>query len=214
MPARVSVPLPKASPDPAVGGMLSAGHFLREALRAPFRVGAVAPSLPAVGRLLVETARLREAEVIVELGAGAGSITREILAAKSPRARLLAVERNAVLAERLSASLGGAVVACACATQLTAAAAARGITRADAIVSTLPWTVLPAESQIAVLEGVRSLLRPGGIFATAVCFGLNLTRPGREFRDRLRTTFPGVRSSRVEWRNVPPMVAYYAQAGE
>lgn len=186
-------------------------RFFSEALRAPLRVGAVAPSSRAVGRLLAEVADLAAAQTVVELGAGVGSLTQEIVLAMPRRARLLAIERNAAFAGMLAERYGGDCVACACATELTAVAAARGVAEADAVISSLPWTVFDAETQRVVLTGARAMLRPGGRFATVVCAGLHGTARGREFAARLATEFPGVRRSRIVWRNVPPVFVYFAE---
>jgi phospholipid N-methyltransferase len=180
--------------------------FLTAAVSHPFSIGAVAPTTPHTARLIARASRASSASAVLELGAGAGAVTREILRILPPSARLFALERNAGLAASLRRHAPSARVICGCASRLRAHALEHRIARVDSIVSTLPWTHLPYASQREVLEASAELLAPGGTFLTVRCAGLHATRSGRRFHALLRETFPGLEASSVAWQNFPPLL--------
>ncbi len=76
--------------------------FLREGLRDPPRVGAVAPSSPALVRALVAAAVTSTRPVrVLEVGAGTGRATRALADGLAPGSRLDVVESNPRFAEHL-----------------------------------------------------------------------------------------------------------------
>ena len=171
--------------------------FLAHFLRAPALVGGVVPSSRVLARTLSRHAVGFDA--IVELGAGAGSVTRW-LAADHPRARLTVVERDAAMARRLTRQWPRARICAACVHE-----------RPDAMlvqpprtvaVSSLPFRSLPdelARETAAVIE--RFLLADPARRLVQYSYGL---REPFEFSDaRLRWR----RAERV-WRNVPPAIVW------
>ncbi|WP_214408686.1 hypothetical protein [Sphaerisporangium fuscum] len=83
-----------------------------------------------------------------------------------------------------------------------------GVTRADAVVSTLPWSLFPGALQARVLGQVGRVLTPAGAFTT-VAYLTGLPLPGaRAFRRRLRAAFEEVLVTGPVWRNIPPGLAY------
>src|SRR3989344_6176050 len=58
------------------------------------KIGALAPSSPFLANKMVRQADFRNAKVIVEFGAGTGSITKHILRKKSPEKTFLIFEPN------------------------------------------------------------------------------------------------------------------------
>src|SRR3954454_712112 len=81
------------------------GRFLRSFLDGPRRVGAVLPTSRYTVRATLDMALLAQARCVVELGAGTGPYTREIVRRLGPDARLLAFELDPALAERLAADV-------------------------------------------------------------------------------------------------------------
>ena len=79
--------------------------FLCEFLRRPTQIGAVAPSSQALAREMVEQAKVREAEVIVEFGAGTGVMTKEIERCRSANSHFFSIEQNPTLVEILRQEL-------------------------------------------------------------------------------------------------------------
>ncbi|MFG3024466.1 rRNA adenine N-6-methyltransferase family protein [Streptomyces sp. NPDC048254] len=92
---------------------------------------------------MTEGTGLERARLVVELGPGTGVFTDAILARLTPGARLVAVELNPVLAARLPATRRDTrlTVVEGSAAELAAAVGEP----VDAVVSGLPWTVMPRQ---------------------------------------------------------------------
>lgn len=73
-------------------------------------MGSIVPSSPALARRVARSLTARPDEVILELGAGTGAITRGLLAAGIRPERLAVVEIEAPLAERLRIAFPGVTV--------------------------------------------------------------------------------------------------------
>src|SRR4051812_19561076 len=65
-------------------------RFLRSFLASPRRVGAILPTSERTVRAMLDMAPIARAGCVVELGAGTGPHTREILRRIGPQGRLLA----------------------------------------------------------------------------------------------------------------------------
>ena len=76
--------------------------FLREFMAKPVQVGAIAPSSRSLARRMISGFDLENAEAVIELGPGTGSITAEIVDAIGSETRLIAIERNEDFARHLS----------------------------------------------------------------------------------------------------------------
>lgn len=181
-------------------GML-AESFLVHFLRAPALVGGVVPSSRVLARALSRHAGGFES--IVELGAGAGSVTRW-LASDHPRARLTIVERDGAMARRIVRRWPRARVVSACVHERPDALLAQP-QRAVAV-SSLPFRSLPEDlvrPTVAVIE--RFLLDDPARRLVQYSYGL---RPPFAF------SAPSIAWRRAEriWRNVPPAVVWIADA--
>jgi len=192
-------------------GRASAWRFWREAVRGPRRIGALAPTTRTLACELVRQCGVESADAIVELGAGTGIITEQILRWKRPDASVLAVERDAGFAWELARRFPEVEVAECCASRLAERMEIFGLEPAGSIVSTLPWGIFDPELQWRILRQARSALAPGGTFGTIACFGWHWLEAGRCFRNLLREAFGDVTVTRVFWNNVPPAFLYLAR---
>ncbi len=176
------------------GGMLWAAWF-----RAPRHVGAVAPS----GTHLA-SAMAREVPgglgLVVELGAGTGSITDWLLRSGIAPDSLVVVERDPMLARRLRRRFPGCLVLCGDACRLPELLASHGLAEpVRAVVSSLPLLSMPPADRARLIRGVRKLIRGGGAMLQYT-YGLRCPIPSRTLeRGRVRA----LRIARV-WRNLPP----------
>ena len=182
--------------------------FLSAVLRSPVTVGAVAPSSPHLAaRLAAVVPRVGE-PVVVELGPGTGSVTTAIECRLASRGRHVAVEIDPVLATYLRAEHMGVEVLVGDAAELERLFAQYQVSEVDAVVSGLPWALIDADVQRAIVDATARSLRPGGCFTTfAYLHALSMTR-ARQFRALLGEVFDEVLTTRTVWWNLPPAVTY------
>ncbi|MER5791872.1 methyltransferase domain-containing protein [Streptomyces sp. NPDC001980] len=179
-----------------------------EFLRRPLMTGAVAASSRRLAHAMTEGIGLERARTVAELGPGSGVFTDSILARLAPGARLVAVELNPVLAARLSATRRD--------TRLTvvqgSAAELAGVVGepVDAVVSGLPWTVMPQDRRGHILDAVTEVLTSGGRFTTFAYVHAAWTPPARHFTAELTRRFDRLERSTVVWGNLPPAFVHRA----
>lgn len=182
--------------------------FLAAALRSPATVGAVAPSSSRLATRVADVVPGVGQPVVVELGAGTGSVTTAIEHRLAGRGRHVAVEIDPVLAEHLRAEFPDVEVLVGDAAELERLLATHEVPAADAVICGLPWSLINAGAQRAIVEATARTLRPGGSFTTlAYLHALPLT-PARRFRALLGEVFDEVLSTRTVWWNLPPALAY------
>ncbi|HKR75996.1 MAG TPA: phospholipid methyltransferase [Rhodanobacter sp.] len=174
-------------------------HLLRAWLRDPRSVGALAPSGPALARLM--TAHVDHAHgPVIELGPGTGVFTRALLERGLPGHRLVLVETDPVLASTLAQRYPHARVLRMDAARLGRSSSLFGDERASAVISGLPLLSIPADKVEAIIEGVfeRQLQDGGALYQFT--YGLRCPVP-RALRQRL-----GLEAERIggAWLNLPP----------
>ncbi len=173
-------------------------RFLRSFLAGPGRVGAVLPTSRTTVRATLDMAPIHQAKTVVELGAGTGPYTREILPRLAPDATLLAFELDPELARGIEAELSDPrlrVIADSAA-NLEAHLDGR---RPEVIVSALPFTSLPGEVRREILVVARRVLADDGVMLV-LQYSPFMRRP-------LQAAFGSVRI-RVSPLNVPPAVLF------
>ena len=184
--------------------------FFRRFLTHPGQVGAVCPSSPELGRMMVADVGLETAQCVVELGPGTGAITREIIAAMAPypEKRFLAVELDESLCDGLRRDFPTLELFNDSASNLPEILRSADLKTAELVLSGLPWAIFPESLQREILTAVWESLSPGGYFATfAYVQGVWLPA-GRKFRELLWETFGKVELSPIVWRNFPPAFVY------
>jgi phosphatidylethanolamine/phosphatidyl-N-methylethanolamine N-methyltransferase len=184
--------------------------FFRRAVRRPHRIGSPAPSSRHLAEQLASLLPDSEASTVVELGAGTGALTRRIHRRLPAGSRLLAVEVDEVLAAHLAADLPGIDVRQGDAHQLPALLAEAGIARADAVITSLPWTLLAHRRRDALLDAITTALTPEGV-ATAVLTRTALPNRARELRRAFEARFAEVTMTPTVWRNLPPAAVLLAR---
>lgn len=182
--------------------------FLAAVLRSPAVVGAVAPSSPHLAARLAAVVPRGGQPVVVELGPGTGSITAAIEYRLAGRGRQVAVEIDPVLADYLRAAHPGVEVLVGDAAELARLFAEHRVSAVDAVVSGLPWSLIDAGAQRAIVDATARSLRPGGCFTTfAYLHSLSMAR-ARQFRALLGEVFDEVLTTCPVWWNLPPAVTY------
>jgi phosphatidylethanolamine/phosphatidyl-N-methylethanolamine N-methyltransferase len=170
--------------------------FLGRWLKAPHRIGALAPSSRHLARAMAREIDPRQARLVVELGGGTGSITRALLATGLTPERLVVVERDERLHRLLAERFPELRVIAGDAAQLGTLLRPLGITSASAVVSSLPLLSMPKRLRRRIVEQSFALLGGRGSLVQFT-YGLASPLPARDFAVSGRVV------ARV-WRNFPP----------
>jgi len=189
-----------ARPDPKLVTWSDRAVFLREFLRHPRQVASIIPSTRFLARRVIDALEPTRVRTVVELGPGTGGMTRALLASLPAEARLLAVEINPSFAARVR-RIGDdrLLVAVGSAEELPAILEANGLSRPDAVVCGLPFSMLGAERSDRIIAAVDRSLATGGRFVAYHIRGLLETLARPHF---------GEGEAAFEWRSFPPMRIY------
>ncbi|MDQ7731783.1 methyltransferase domain-containing protein [Halomonas sp. SpR1] len=177
--------------------------FLKHFLRSPIAIGSVMPSSRHLAAAMVRCVEWEHAHVIVELGAGTGVITQEINALRNENSSFLSFEYENSLRESLTQrypSVNFYKDAFRLKDQM--AAQKKSETRADCIISGLPFANFSQQQRDTLLNDIYDVLNPGGIFV-----GFQYTRQLQPF---LVSSYDKFNCHKV-WANLPPAYVYLCQ---
>ncbi|MBX3651440.1 MAG: hypothetical protein KF771_08695 [Burkholderiales bacterium] len=127
--------------------------LLRQWLKTPAMVGAILPSSRHLARAMARHAGASNA--LVELGAGTGTITRELVR-QHPGVPLILFEQNSTLASRLHSHFPHAEIIAECFHQRADRLAQ--LPERAVFVSSLPFRSLPADIAIPTISALQQLL--------------------------------------------------------
>lgn len=150
----------------AAGG---AGLFLRRWLANPLQMGSIVPSSPALGRRIAALVERGPEEVVVELGAGTGAVSRALLAGGVPPERLVVVEIVPEMARHLARELPGVTVLQGDAFALAEALPAALHGRVGTAICGIPLVMLPLERQRAFVAAVEAVAPGRGFLLYSYC---------------------------------------------
>ncbi len=186
-------------------------RVLRGVARNPIQRGAIAPSSRQLARAMVRAAQIQPGQVVVELGAGSGSFTREILECH-PDNPLTVFELSPDLAAGLKRDFPRAKVIAASVEELPKLATAFGLGQIDRIISGLPWALWSEPRQAALFDMLSQHLAPGARFVTF--HYLHSRSLGRVAKTQhlLRERFVHGSRSATVWGNFPPAYVHIAES--
>ncbi len=182
--------------------------FLKNFLRNPAQVGAIAPSSLGLIDAMVQWFDWDRARTIVEFGPGTGVFTEAVLKRKHPDAKFFAIERSPELAARTRDRCSGVTVYEDSVTNVVELCRHESIDKVDAIICGLPWASFSDALQIEIMDAMLDVLSPGGQFATFAYWQGVVLPAGMRFSRRLKETFPHVERSHTVWKNLPPAFVY------
>ncbi len=182
--------------------------FLRQFVRDPATIGAVAPSSRTLAVRMVEWIDFGAADVVVEYGPGTGAFTAEILRRLRPDATYLGLEVSPVMVSHLRERFPRITVYEDCAANIRSRLQDHQVDAVDVIISGLPWAVFSEDVQDRILSESVEALADGGVFATFAYLQGLLMPAGIRFRNKLNSMFAAVETSRVTWFNLPPAFVY------
>ena len=127
-------------------------------------IASFAPSSRWMARTTVRGIDFSKARCIVELGAGTGPITKEILARAGKQCRVISLELDSDLCRHLQRRFPNAEVLGANAVDLGRLLDERGIDKVDHILSGLPLPSIPEDTRDRILDVCARRLKPDGSF--------------------------------------------------
>jgi phosphatidylethanolamine/phosphatidyl-N-methylethanolamine N-methyltransferase len=141
---------------------------------------------------------------IVELGAGTGAITEQIVERLRPHHRFFAVENDADFVQVLRRRFPDQTVLHADAASLKDLLAMHGVHRVRYVVSALPTPALPRRSIVRLHRWIADALEPDGLYVQITIAPLMYGKFYRRLFDHV--------SYRMVWRNIPPGGVYRCDA--
>jgi len=137
--------------------LLFVGKFLKQGTA----IASFAPSSRWLARAMTADMELQPETCVVELGAGTGAVTAELL--KTP-CRASVIERDADFCRRLRERFPAADVVQADALDLEKLLDERGIDRFDHLLSGLPLPSFPADVRDRLMASIARRMKPEGTF--------------------------------------------------
>lgn len=131
------------------------------------QIASLAPSSKPMSRKMIDGIDWDQARCIVELGAGTGPITEQLVRRLRPHTRALVIELDPVLCTRLRSRfrhVPNLDVIQGDATRFDRYLVERNIRQVDHVLSGLPLPSFPEEMRTAVLETSARTLAPHGTF--------------------------------------------------
>ena len=180
--------------------------FLGKFLRHGTAIASLAPSSRWLARAIARDIDWPRHNVVVELGAGTGPITRELAERANGRGRLLIIERDPDFLKLLRKRFGGLPnleLIEGDVRDLAAMLAERDVDQVDHFVSGLPVPSFSKELQLGLFRDVRALLKPEGTFNQLTEMPWVYQRFYRRFFDEVKFVF--------EPRNLPPGGVYFCR---
>jgi phospholipid N-methyltransferase len=165
--------------------------FFAEFLRSPFQIGALHESPPRVARALADGLGIERASAVVEYGPGTGPVTREIVARMPGGCRFFAVELNPRMIAAFRERNPGVRLYEGSAENVRAYCVEQGIDKLDAVVSSIPWILLPRPVQEKLLGETIAAMRAGARFSM-ITYRHEKAGMTRRFLDVMRAHFSEV----------------------
>ncbi|HEX5411428.1 MAG TPA: methyltransferase [Terriglobia bacterium] len=199
----------KSSLAEAVKGVQSFKTFAVEAASDFQNIASVAPSSRHLARAMLYGLPISHAKTVVELGAGTGAITRALLEKLPPQATLLAFEINPEFISYLEKRFPDPrlVLLNTPAENLGDELRQRGLTRIDAVVSSLSLRFMPDHRQRILQEALAPFMDEASVYTQYQYVHGVRWENGKVLRHSslpfLREYFGSIQS-RTIWRNLPP----------
>lgn len=140
--------------------------FGRNFLKHPRMLGSVIPSSRFLINQVLEPVDWAKARVLVEFGPGVGTITTEILKRMNPSARLIAIEMNQDFVKYLRESIHDPrfEVVNGSAADIGKVLAERGLASADYVFSGIPFSTMPEEVRVSIVQSTADAVSSDGAF--------------------------------------------------
>jgi len=138
--------------------------WFRNYLKHPLKLGALFPSSPALGSLMVKHINPKTSGRILELGAGIGPFTNSLIKTGVPEEKLVVLEQSPEFTEILERDFPSANVICGDAKNLSGILATLEIEEVDEVVSGIPLNVMGGMLREIICDEAFKHLKRGGSF--------------------------------------------------
>ena len=145
------------------------GMFFRRWLANPLQMGSVVPSSAALCRRIVAATQCEPGEIVVELGAGTGVISRALLRSGLPPERLFVVEIVPDMAAHLRRVLPGVNVIEGDARRLRALLPPAEHGRVGTVICGIPLVLLPIPEQRRFIDAIAAVAPGRGFLHFSYC---------------------------------------------
>lgn len=181
--------------------MAKKSSYLKQFFKDKNEVGAIAPSSKTLGRKMCSYVDFKKAKKIVELGPGNGVFTRLILERMAPDAKLLVFETNESFYDLLKSQIQDerVILLNQSAEDIKVKLDELGWGKADAILSSLPYTVFPKELKENIVSNCVSSMDKDSIYLQFQ-YSLNALKMFKSHFSKVKYSFSPV--------NVPPAFVY------
>ena len=168
---------------------MSKKKFLSEVLKTGGTIGALSPSSSFLAEKMLKPIHFNEAKCIVEFGPGTGVFTHKLLEKMSPDSQLLVFEINPAFHEELmTINDKRLVVINDSAEKIDHYLTLHRQEKADYIVSSLPFTMIPNETVDAILKNSFEALAAKGKFIQFQ-YSLNALSKLKAFYSKVKINF-------------------------
>lgn len=189
------VPEAKTNPNPPHAATPKGPDWwlmMRAFLTQGKRIASFAPSSRFMARKILDGIDWSKAGSIVELGAGTGPITAEMVKMANPKTKLVVIELDPTLCGRLKhrfRDTPNVEVILGDATKFGELLAERGIPKVDHVLSGLPLPSFPAGARDAILETAAKTIADGGTFRQLTVMPLIYYKMYRRYFEDVRFRF-------------------------
>jgi phospholipid N-methyltransferase len=166
-------------------------------------IASFSPSSRFLARSMVRGIDWMKSKCVVELGAGTGPITKELVRAAHSQTKLVIVERDPDFCRLLRSKFPGHDIVEGDACKLDQILASRGIKKADHVISGLPLPSFPPELRDSIIKMSARVLGPEGEFR-------QITNMPWVYLKLYRTYFRDV-SFKLVPLNLPPGGVYFCK---
>lgn len=174
--------------------------FFQKFLSKGLTISSAVPSSPSMVATILQHIDFDRPGTIIELGAGTGPITVEILEQLRPHHRFVMVENDPDFCEILRRRFPNTPLIQADASELAEPLARMGIKKVDYVVSGLPTPNMPTRSAIRLWQWLQQTLTPTGLF-------IQITNVPLFYRKFYRRLFESAEHQTV-LLNIPPGGVY------
>ncbi len=182
-------------------------HFLKAALKEPFQISTLFQTGSIAVKRLLSPLNSDNHCSLLELGVGAGAVTKKAHKVMKHKEKYLGFEINNDLYSFVTDKYKDFKFICASAEALSDYTKDK---KYDLIVSTLPWSLFDDFTRRNILDEVAKHLETGGYFKTYMVCNALMTGSGRKFKKQLEDRFDV--SSRWVILNIPPAKVFECRA--